>query len=292
MEEVAKVSISVPDNVFRNSLRIFRKHRMAVVGFGFFVVMALIALLAPFIAPYSQSALSTSFNEGPSMDHWLGTDSLGRDVFSRLIYATRVSLLIGVCSVAIFVVVGTIVGSIAGFLGGKVDMVIMRITDVFLSFPQLIIILVAVSILTPNMGTIIFVLSAFSWAGVARIARGSVLSLKERDFVKAGVALGLSPTRILFRHVIPNALGPIIVNATFGVAGAIMTESALSFLGMGIQPPAASLGNMLMDAQSISVLLHQQWLWLPPGITILLTVLAVNFIGDGLRDALDPRNAK
>ncbi|MEK8127989.1 oligopeptide ABC transporter permease [Paenibacillus filicis] len=267
----------------------FVRHKLAVAGLIVTILLVLTALLAPLIAPHDPAEVTGNFSASPSAQHWLGTDQVGRDVVSRLIYATRVSLLVGFVTVALYVTFGTLIGMVSAYFGGWLDMVIMRITDMFMAFPFLMVILVIISVLGSNMTTIILVLALFSWPGVARLVRGSVLAIKQLDYVRAGVALGYSTPRILFRHIFPNAIGPIIVNATFGIASAIMSEAGLSFLGMGVQPPTASWGNMLTDAQSLTVLTDQPWLWVPAGFMILITVLAINFVGDGLRDALDSR---
>ncbi|MBB6634804.1 oligopeptide ABC transporter permease [Cohnella thailandensis] len=277
------------EGAFRQMARRFVKHKMAVVGFVVTSLLILIAIFAPWLSPHSPYAVTAEFSAAPSASHWLGTDQVGRDVLARLIYATRVAVIVGFGTVAIYVTFGTVVGLLSAYLGGWVDMIVMRVTDMFMAFPYMMVILVVVSVLGPTLGTLVLVLALFSWPSIARLVRGSVLTLKQMDYVKAGIALGLSTPRIVFRHILPNALAPIIVNATFGVAAAIMAESGLSFLGMGVQPPTASWGNMLTDAQSISVMTDQPWLWLPPGIMILVTVLAINFVGDGLRDALDPK---
>jgi peptide/nickel transport system permease protein len=226
------------------------------------------------------------------MQHLLGTDQVGRDVLSRLIYGARVSLTVGLGTVAISVSIGTILGLISGYFGGKIDMLIMRITDIFMSFPDIVLILVVVSIMGPGLANIIIVIGLLRWPSVTRLVRGNVLSIKKMDFVKSAIVLGLKTPRILFLHILPITIAPVLVNATSGMASAIITEASLSFLGMGVQPPMSSWGNMITDAQSISVLTSQPWLWLPPGLLIVLCVLSINFIGDGLRDALDPKNLK
>jgi len=270
-------------------IRRFRKNRLAVAGLVVISLLIFTGLFAPWITPHNPNEVTAVFSASPSSTHLLGTDQVGRDVLSRVIYATRVSLIVGFITVSIYVTIGTILGMISAYYGGWMDMIVMRLADIFMSFPYLMVILVVVSILGSSLTTIILVLALFSWPTVARLVRGSVLSLKELDYVKAGVALGLSPARIMFSHILPNALGPIIVNATFGVAAAILSEAGLSFLGMGIQPPTPSWGNMLSDAQSLTVLTNQLWLWVPAGSILLVTVLAINFMGDGLRDALDPK---
>ena len=270
----------------------FLKHRLAVAGLVVFILIALSAVLAPWIAPHDPYEITGEFAAAPSEEYILGTDQVSRDNASRLIYASRVSLMVGIGAVAIYVVIGTVLGAVAGYFGGWIDMVIMRLTDIFMSFPYLMVILVIVSIMGPSLYNIIIVLGLLGWPGIARIVRGSVLSVKEMDYVKAGIALGYSTPKIVFQHILPNCLAPILVNATFGIAHAIIMEASLSFLGMGVQPPTASWGNMLTDAQSLTVLSQQPWLWIPPGLMILLAVLAINFIGDGLRDAMDPKSLK
>lgn len=270
----------------------FFKHKLAVVGLVIFLIIALSAIFAPVISPADPNEITGDFGVGPSGDYLLGTDLVSRDIASRLIYASRVSLAVGIGAVAIYVVIGTILGAIAGFFGKWVDMIIMRLTDIFMSFPYLMVILVLVSIMGPSLYNIIIVLGLLGWPGIARIVRGSVLSIKEMDYVKAGIALGYSAPKIVFQHILPNCLAPILVNATFGIASAIIMEASLSFLGMGVQPPTASWGNMLTEAQSLTVLSTQPWLWVPPGLMILLAVLSINFMGDGLRDAMDPKNLK
>lgn len=270
----------------------FFKHKLAVVGLVIFLIIALSAIFAPVISPADPNEITGDFGVEPSGDYLLGTDLVSRDIASRLIYASRVSLAVGIGAVAIYVVIGTILGAIAGFFGKWVDMIIMRLTDIFMSFPYLMVILVLVSIMGPSLYNIIIVLGLLGWPGIARIVRGSVLSIKEMDYVKAGIALGYSAPKIVFQHILPNCLAPILVNATFGIASAIIMEASLSFLGMGVQPPTASWGNMLTEAQSLTVLSTQPWLWVPPGLMILLAVLSINFMGDGLRDAMDPKNLK
>lgn len=270
----------------------FKKHKLAVLGLWFLIIVSVAALFAPLIAPFSPTEITGNFSAAPSLQHWLGTDQVGRDVFSRVIYAARVSLAVGIGAVAISAIIGTVLGLISGYFGGIIDGIIMRITDMFMSFPYIMFILVVASIVGPGLTNIIIILGVLGWPGIARLVRGNVLAIKQSDYVKASVALGYSTSRILFKHILPNTVAPILIYATSGVAGAILDEAALSFLGLGVQPPDASWGNMLSSAQSISILTAQPWLWIPPGILILLTVLAINYIGDALRDALDPHNSK
>jgi peptide/nickel transport system permease protein len=280
----------IPEERSRNSvMRRFLRHRMAMAGMIVFTLIVLMAIFAPALAPMSPYEVSQSFEAPPSAAHLLGTDLVGRDVLSRLIYGSRISLIVGVGTVLINVLLGGILGILAGYRGGRTDALIMRFTDIIMSFPYFMVILVLVSILGPAVSNVILAMGLLGWPGIARIIRGSILSVKNSDYVKAGVALGYSPLRIIFRHIVPNILAPVLVNATFGVSNAILMESSLSFLGMGVQPPKATWGNILTDAQSIAVLSREPWLWVPAGLMIVITVLSINFIGDGLRDALDPK---
>ncbi len=272
------------------ALRRFLRHRLAVLGLVIFAAIAAMAVFAGWIAPGSPTALDvTAFQAAPSPLHLLGTDSVGRDVLSRLIFAARVSLTVGLLAVAMYVTIGTVVGSIAGYYGGRIDLILSRAMDVMLSFPPLIIILFAVSVFgRPSLWNVIIVLGLLGWPPVARLVRGQILALRQQEFIQAARAMGGSDSRVVVRHLLPNAIAPVLVAATFGTANAILVEAALSFLGMGVQPPTASWGNMLTDAQSLTVLERMLWLWVPPGFMILLSVLVINFVGDGLRDALDP----
>lgn len=227
---------------------------------------------------------------GPSPEHPLGADLVGRDVFSRLVHASRVSLVVGLGAVSIYVALGVLLGSLAGYYGGIVDAFLLRLADVVMSFPLLILVLVVVSLVGPGLMNIILVLGFLGWPPIARLVRGQYLSLREEEFVQAARALGASDLRLILRHLLPNTVGVVVVAATFGVANAILVEAALSFLGMGVQPPTPSWGNMLSDAQSLAALESMPWLWVPPGLMIFLAILSINFLGDGLRDALDPRS--
>ncbi|WP_083998165.1 oligopeptide ABC transporter permease [Caryophanon tenue] len=270
----------------------FKKHKLAVVSLWTLLVIAMCAILAPILAPFDPNEITGNFSAAPSMQHWLGTDQVGRDILSRVLYAARVSLVVGIGAVAISAIIGTVLGLVSGYFGGLIDGIIMRITDVFMSFPYIMFILVVASIVGPGLTNIILILGILGWPGIARLVRGNVLAIKQSDYVKASVALGYSTPRILFKHILPNTIAPILIYATSGVAGAILDEAALSFLGLGVQPPDASWGNMLSSAQSVSILTTQPWFWIAPGVCILVTVLAINYIGDALRDALDPRNVK
>jgi peptide/nickel transport system permease protein len=267
----------------------FRRHRVAVVGAIILLLLTAASVGAPILTPIDPNKVDISaYRQGPQAGHLLGTDSSGRDVLSRLLYAGRISLSVGLVAVAIYTAIGVVLGSFSGFYGGNVDGIIMRLADIVLSFPSLILIITVVSVLGPSIYNIMLVIGLLGWPPIARIVRGLFLSLREREFVLASRTIGVPNSRIIFRHILPNAIAPVIVAATFGMANAILLEAGLSFLGLGVQPPTASWGNMLTDAQSLTVLESMPWLWVPPGTMIALAVLSINFIGDGLRDALDP----
>jgi peptide/nickel transport system permease protein len=266
----------------------FRKNSLSVAGLVIIAALASAALFAPLIAPYEPTKIDVyNVLSPPSASHPFGTDELGRDVFSRMIWGSRASLKVGFLAVGIAISIGILFGSIAGYYGGKVDAILMRFVDIMLAFPAFFLILAVISIVEPSISTIMIVIGLTGWMDVARLVRAEFLSLKERDFIAAAKALGASDLRLIFRHIIPNALSPVFVAATFGIAGAILTESGLSFLGLGVQPPEPSWGNILTSGKdNITV---AWWLSLFPGIAILITVLSYNLIGEGLRDALDPR---
>ncbi|MDR2535228.1 MAG: ABC transporter permease [Treponema sp.] len=283
--------VTAPMQRLNDAFRIWRrfcKHKFAVAGLVVIGLLIICAVFAPLIAPENPYAIGNDFSAAPGKEHILGTDQIGRDVLSRLIYGSRVSVSVGVGAVLIATVLGILLGLESGYFGGFMDMLIMRIADVFLSFPTMILLMVISSIVGPGLDRIIVMMGILGWPGVARLVRSNVLSIKQLDYTKSAVALGFKNQRILFLHILPNAMGPILVNATFGVARAILVESSLSFLGMGINPPMPTWGNMLTDAQSLTTLTARPWLWVPPGMMILLSVLSFNFVGDGLRDALDP----
>jgi len=268
----------------------FRQHRIALISFWLVALMAVVAFLAPVLAPTSPTTTNLSLSlHGPSWDHWLGTDEVGRDILSRTMFGARISLSVGLISVGIAVVISIFLGTISGFYGGLVDGIIMRFTDVVMCIPGLVIVLALVSILGPGIFNIMIAIGVLGWTGTTRLMRGQILSVRERDYVFAARALGASNARIMSVHVIPNCLAPILVSATLGIAGAILTEAALSFLGFGVVPPDPSWGGMLNSARSLTRLQENPWVWLPPGVMILVSVLAINFIGDGIQDALDPK---
>lgn len=267
----------------------FRRHRVALLGTFILLLLTIASIGAPLFASHDPFSVNISaYRQGPQESYPLGTDSSGRDVLSRLLHAGRASLSVGLVAVAIYTGIGVVLGALAGYFGGWVDSLLMRAADIVLSFPSLIVIITIVSILGPSIYNVMLVIGLLGWPPIARIVRSLFLSLREREFVLAARTVGASDSRIIYKHVLPNALAPVIVAATFGMANAILLEASLSFLGLGVQPPTPSWGNMLTDAQSISVLDSMPWLWIPPGIMIALAVLSINFIGDGLRDALDP----
>ena len=266
----------------------FLKNRLAVFSAVIVLLLIAVASLASVISPYDPTSIDVhNVLSPPDRTHLLGTDELGRDLLSRMIYGSRVSLKVGFVAVGIAIMIGIVVGSLAGFYGGIIDAILMRFVDIMLAFPAFFLILAVIAILEPNIFTIMAVIGVTGWMDVARLVRAEFLSLKERDFVESARALGVSNKRLIFRHILPNALSPVFVAATFGVAGAILTESGLSFLGLGVQPPDPSWGNILTSGKdNIEV---AWWLSLYPGLAILVTVLSYNLIGEGLRDALDPR---
>jgi len=269
----------------------FRRHKMALVGLFVLVVLYLSAIFAPLVAPYEPDALDlTSLRQPPSAKHLMGTDALGRDQFSRVIYGGRVSLSVGLGVALSAGIIGTTVGALAGYYGRFLDTTLMRTTDFFLAMPFLIVLMMAATALGGGVTDIVLAVSLFTWMPVARIVRGVFLSIKEREYIEAARAMGASGRRIILRHMLPNAIGPIIVNITLTIALAILVESTLSFLGFGIQPPTASWGNMVNSAKDSMV--TQPWIMLFPGLMIFITALSVNFLGDGLRDALDPTTTR
>jgi peptide/nickel transport system permease protein len=266
-------------------MRHFIKNKLAIFGLSILVFFVLVAIFAPVIAPYNPNEIIESETLPPSFKHPFGTDDLGRDVFSRAVYGARISLTVGLVAVSISILIGTLMGSTAGYFGGLADSFIMRFVDVMLSFPSIFLILAIQAMLTPNIYNVMIVIGLTSWMGVARLVRGEYLKIRELQYVEAAQAIGCSHLRIIFRHMLPNAQAPIIVAATLGMASAILTESALSFLGMGVQPPVPSWGNMLMDAQAY--MRDAPWMAIIPGLLILITVLSLYFIGEGLREALN-----
>ncbi len=269
-------------------LRRLLANPLAVAGGIIVLVLFVVALGAPVLAPWDPYEFDAKHVlEAPSAAHLLGTDGLGRDVLSRMLYGARVSLMVGFVAIGISTAIGMLLGSLAGFFGGIVDTIIMRFVDVMLNFPTFFLILAVIAYLDASIWNIMIVIGVTSWMGVCRLVRAEILSLRERDFMVAAEALGLPPSRIILRHALPNALAPVFVSAILGIAGAILLESGLSFLGVGVQPPTASWGNILTEGKS--TLEVAWWLSVFPGLAILITVLGYNLFGEGLRDVLDPR---
>jgi peptide/nickel transport system permease protein len=268
--------------------RQFRRNQLALAGGAVVLVLSLAALLAPVLAPYDPAAYDVKkILLPPGSGHWFGTDQVGRDVLSRMLFGARISMAVGFVSVGIAVVIGSLIGSLAAYYGGRVDELLMRFVDLMLNFPRFFLLLTLIALLRPSIWIIMVVIGLTGWMGLARLVRGEILSLKEREFVLSARALGVPDGRIMFRHILPNALVPVLVSATLGVAGAILAESGLSFLGLGVQPPTPSWGNILIDGKANIEIAW--WLSVFPGMAILVTVLAYNLLGEGLRDALDPR---
>jgi peptide/nickel transport system permease protein len=267
----------------------FYKHRLIILGIVVVVVLVFCAIFAPLLAPYDpfQQNLAQGLSN-PSTAHWMGQDKLGRDIFSRILYGTRVSVMVGGITVLVSATLGILLGSLAGYFGGVIDEIIMRLVDILLAFPGILLAIAIMSVLGPSLANVILALCLIGWVGYARLVRGEVMSLRKREYITAAQAQGIGSNRIIFRHILPNILSPVIVQATFGLAGAIIAEAGLSFLGLGTQPPNPSWGAMLNEGrQFILVASH---ISIFPGIAIMMTVLGLNFLGDGLRDVLDPKS--
>lgn len=275
------------DSYIKTIAKRFFKNKVAVISLVIFLILVLTAVFANQIAPHPRDASVGRFQAAPYDNFYLGTDDIGRDVLTRLIHGTQVSIIVGLGSVLVYVLIGTTLGLVSGYFGGFIDSIIMRITEAFMSFPFFMVILTLVSLLGSGIWVVTIVLGTLSWPPLCRLVRGQVLTIKEQDFVLAAEATGYSTPGILFRHILPNVLSPILVNATFGIATAILTEASLSFLGVGVQRPRPSWGNILSEAQSLRVLTSEPWRWVPAGILIFIAVLAINFIGDGLREAIE-----
>lgn len=268
--------------------RRFKRHKLAMAGLYFLIFMYLVAIFAPVIATQSYREVDPPNRlKGISKEHWMGTDHLGRDIFSRVIWGSRISLSVGFVAAGVAVLLGTVVGAIAGYFGGTIDNILMRFTEMIMSFPTFFLLITIISIVERSIFNIMLVIGITSWPGLARMVRAEFLSLREQEFVLAAKALGASNSRIIFRHILPNAMAPIIVSATLRIGGAILSESGLSFLGLGVPEPFPSWGSILNTGRTY--LRQAPWITLFPGIFIFLTVLAFNYVGDGLRDALDPR---
>jgi peptide/nickel transport system permease protein len=278
----------------RAAIRRFLRHRLAIVGVFMLLVIMVLALLAPLLTPWPPNWVDfqTGARQPPSSAHILGTDVSARDIWARLLYGGRTSIIVGFGAVALYLVIGTLFGLAAGYYGRFIDQAIMRFTDTIMAIPPLLLIIVFVSVVGPSIVSVIIVIGLLGWPVTARLVRGQLLVLRESEFIMAARVIGVPDRTILFRHMLPNIFGPLTVVATFGVATAVLLESSLSFLGLGVRPPEASWGNLITEAVSPVVLTQLPWQWVPAAIAITTTVLAVNFIGDGLRDAIDPRATK
>lgn len=291
-----------PETMLGLAWKYFLRHKLAVTGMVVVVLLIVACIVGPIVSPYNveKSSLRIRY-QPPSLEHPFGTDDLGRDMLTRLLYGGRISLSIGLFSMLIAVFIGVTIGAMAGFFGGTMDNVLMRFTDMMLTIPRLFLLIIMAVILrginwpylqeAGGIVAIILVIGVLSWMGIARLVRGSFLSLREKEFVEAARSVGLSNFRIILRHILPNAISPVIVAATLGLAGAIISESGLSYLGFGVQPPTPTWGNMLRNAQD-EMLRGHMWMAIFPGLMIFIIVLSINYMGDGLRDALDPRHVE
>ncbi len=281
------------ESLVRQAVRRFLRHRLAIVGVVILAVIVVTAVVAPFLVPLDP--LKTDYGairQPPGPGHPLGADLSGRDVLARVVHGTRISLVVGFGAVALYMLVGTTLGMVAGFSGGIRDQLVMRLTDTLLALPLILLCIVFISIVGPGLVSVIAVIGLLGWPHTTRVVRGQLLSLREAEFITASRVVGTSSREIAIRHLLPNIFGPLTVVATFGVAQAILLEASLSFLGLGVRPPVPSLGEMINAATAPSTLQGLPWIWVPPGVVIALLVLAVNFIGDGVRDALDPRSTR
>ncbi len=278
------------ESVTQRTIRRFFRHRLAVIALAVLSVIVVSAILASVIERYPYDLVDLRSRAAPpSAEHWLGTDRVGRDIWSRTIHGARVSLVVGIGATLISTLIGTLVGAVSGYYGRWVDMTLMRVTDIVMTFPSIVIMLTLAALLPRNVFSILLIIGGLSWPSVARLIRAQFLSYKEQEFVLAARALGIPDRRIIFVHILPNAFAPLVALITFSVGTAILTEAGLSFLGLGVPPPAPSWGNMLEAARNLDILKNVPWMWIPPAFMTILTVLCVNFIGDGLRDAVDPR---
>mgnify|MGYP001559180520 FL=1 len=294
INEIKKEEILSPWKIISKRLK---KNKLAIFGMYILLFMVLMALVGPLISPYKMETIDLyNVSASPSFKHLLGTDDVGRDVLVRVMYGGRISLSVGVLAVFVEVLIGSMLGGIAGFYGGMVDSIIMRIVDVFLCFPGLPLLIMLAAVMSDlqvapqyRMYVVMFIIGLLGWPSLCRIVRGQILSLREQEFMQAAEALGLKDRRKIFSHLLPNTYASIIVSATLGIGGAILTESALSFLGLGVTPPTPSWGQMVQAVNNAYILQFEPWIWAPPGICIFLTVMGINLFGDGLRDAIDPK---
>lgn len=267
-----------------------KKNKLILIGTSILITLIIVSFIGPLFIKQDISSVDLyNISSPPSGEHLLGTDDLGRDVLARLLYGGRVSLLVGVFATMLQVMIGTILGVLAGYFGGAIDAIIMRIVDIVMCFPFFIVAIALAAIVGPSVVNLIIIIAILSWTDIARIVRAEVLSIKERDFIMASKAIGFNNLDIILKHIIPNVLSSILVATTLSMATAILMEASLSFLGMGVKPPMPSWGNMLTAAQNMRTLSSEWWLWIPPGFMIIISVLAINFLGEGLRGKLDPK---
>ncbi|MDL2234242.1 ABC transporter permease [Ruminococcaceae bacterium OttesenSCG-928-L11] len=291
-------AVAAPDTAVKVSnesywglvIRKFRKNRLAIVSLWILAIIVLLCIFVPLISPYGMEQTDAlSREQPPSAAHWLGTDKIGRDMFTRLFYGGRISLGVSLSVTGIQCFIGIILGSIAGYYGKMADTIIMRLCEIFMSFPFMIMCITIVAVFGSSVRTLIFALAILQWPNIARIVRGQILVLREQEYMEACEALGISDFRRIFRHLFPNVLAYVIVYATLGMASAILVETSLSFLGLGVAPPTPTWGNMITEAKDLLVIKNKWWYWIPPGICIFLSVMCFNILGDGLRDAIDPK---
>ncbi|NOU78546.1 ABC transporter permease subunit [Paenibacillus sp. LMG 31459] len=287
-------------SLFRQSLRRLLHNKLAVAGFAVVLFMFVLCFIGPFFSPYTDNKINMAMmNKAPNLQHWLGTDALGRDILTRVMQAGRISLTVGLASMVLSVFLGALLGAVAGYYGGLLDQIIMRIADLLMTIPSLPLLFIFGALLSEwkikadyRMYIVMLMLSMVNWPGLARMVRGQMLSLREREFMQAAVVLGLRDRRKLFGHLLPNIVPLLIVMATLNIGGAILSESVLSFFGLGVMPPTPTWGNMIDAANNILDFQERPWLWIPPGLSIFATVIAINIFGDGLRDVLDPKQKR
>lgn len=278
-------------NIKNKKFKLLLKNKRALFGCVFLILIILISLFGVLVVTHDRDYINTAIsNTPPSLEHLLGTDDLGRDILIRLIYGGRVSLAVGIGATFISLTIGVILGAVAGYFGGIIDIVIMVLVDIFMCLPFFIIAIILASLIGPSVWNSVIIIGCLGWTTIARIVRGQVLALKERQFIEAGRCIGMDSMDIILKHIIPNIISPIIVYATLGIAGAILAEAGLSYLGMGVKQPIPSWGNMLSTARNMKSLMMYWWEWAPAGVMVFLTILSINFIGDGLRDVINPKS--
>jgi peptide/nickel transport system permease protein len=293
-----EVNMKAPKNLspWAIARKKFVKNKLAMISLAFMIVITLLAIFAPLLTKADITRIDyMAMNAAPSSEHWFGTDTNGRDVFARTLYGGRTSLLVGVACTTLVILIGTLIGSIAGYYGGKVDQFLMRFTDFVLNFPLIVFVVVLNTILIGKISgvwTLILVVSFLSWGSTARLVRSKILAEKENEYVLSAVSIGCSPFKIIFKHLLPNVFSTIVVQASLQMAILIVFESAISFIGFGVPADTPSWGNMLTEARESDVLQNKPWMWVPPGLAITFTILAINFIGEGLKDALNPKSLR